>query len=117
MGCLSKDHILRQKASGKWERVDVPEWGGHVNVRVMSATERDFLGERFAESKVGLRAVIAAMLVCDDDGNDLFSDADVNALGEVSGAALDRVLQVAERLNGLTQESIEDAEKNLETTP
>lgn len=117
MGCLSKDEILRQKAAGKWERVDVPEWGGHVNVRVMSATERDYLGERFAESKVGLRAVIAAMLVCDDNGVDMFTDADIVALGKVSGAALDRVLNVAQRLNGLTQESIEDAEKNFEATP
>lgn len=114
MACLTKDDILKRGDAKKWERVDVPEWGGHLNVRVMTARERDNLENRFKSSNVGYRAYLVAMLACDDDGKDLFDAADIPALEEKSAAAMTRVVKVAMRINGMTEESIEDAEKNSE---
>jgi hypothetical protein len=114
MSCLTKDEILKRGDAKKWERVDVPEWGGHVNVRVMTARERDGLEHRFKNSNVGYRAYLVAMLSCDDKGEDLFASGDIPALEEKSATAMTRVVKVAMRLNGMTEESIEEAEKNSE---
>lgn len=119
MGCLTKDEVLKKQDARKWERVDVPEWGGSVYVRVMTANERDYLSDRFKKSMQGYRATIAAMCLCDENGIDLFSDAtpeEIKALGEKSGQAIDRIVAVAQRLSGLTEESVKEAEKNSETT-
>src|SRR5260221_673414 len=54
-----------------------------------------------------MRAKIVARCVVDDDGNRLFSDADVTALGEKSGAPIDRIFAVAARLSGMGEEDTE----------
>lgn len=114
MGCLTKAEIANAKDAAKFERVDVPEWGAdaYVNVRVMTGRERDLMESQFKDSTVGIRAWIAANCICDDDGKDLFTDADIPMLEKKSGAALSRVLKVAMRLNGLSEESVKEMEKN-----
>lgn len=114
MGSLTRDEIFSRDDAKKTEKVHVPEWGGDVYVRVMTARERDALDIRFKDNRVGMRAFIACMLTCDESGNDLFHEnqGDMQKLDEKSGRAIDRILEVALRLNGMTQESIEDAEKN-----
>lgn len=116
MGCLTKDEVANKQDARKWERVDVPEWGGHVNVRVMTANERDMLELRFKDNRVGCRAFIAAMLCCDDNGTDLFGDDDIAMLSGKSAAALNRIFELAMRLNGLTDEAVAELEKNSEAT-
>lgn len=116
MACLSKTEIFAKQDTRKFERVDIPEWGSYVNVRVMTANERDALEVRFKSNRIGSRAYIACMLCCDDDGVDLFGPEDLQALEKKSASALDRILEVALRLNGMTDESVAEMEKNSETT-
>ena len=60
-----------------------------------------------------MRAKLVALTVVDDKGKRLFrGDADVNALGRKSAAALQRVFEVAQRLSGLSDEDMEELAKN-----
>ncbi len=109
--------------------VDVPEWGGQVFVRQISGTERDEFEARqqwrnrqcacaddTEEAAVdrlnNFRARVAALTLADSKGKALFTEEQVEALGEKNGAALDRVFDVACRMNGLYQADIEDLVKN-----
>src|SRR6516162_5882027 len=87
---LSRDDILKA-ADNEPEEVDVPEWGGSVLVR----------GGRRQVDPANVRAKLVARCVIDDDGNRLFTDADVAELGGKSAAAVDRVYAVAARLSGM----------------
>ena len=88
--------------------VEVPEWGGHVKVRGMTAGERDRFDDMIrTQGLSALRATMAANGIIDEDGKRLFTDAEVNKLAEKSAEALDRVVEVVSRLSGLTPEDAE----------
>jgi hypothetical protein len=98
------------------EKVDVPEWGGVVYVKALSGTDR----ERYLDSihvtkgrgKHATREVVlqqasaklAVLAICDEQGTRLFTDADVEALGKKSAKALQRVVDAAAKLNGLSDD-------------
>jgi hypothetical protein len=117
---LSRDAILAASDLDK-ASVDVPEWGGSVNVRQMTAADRDaYEAECYpidtATGKASIRrdnirARLLARTVCSDDGNLLFTFADVEALGAKSSAALERVYVEAKRINGMLAKP-DDAAKN-----
>jgi hypothetical protein len=106
------------------EVVEVPEWGGSVRVRAMTGDERQTFEEAMlAADEAGQKAVpqfrsrLAALCIVDEQGNRLFSDEQVEALGGKSAAALDRVCEVASRINGLRPEDIEELAGNSEAGP
>lgn len=107
------------------EVVEVPEWGGSVLVSVMSGVARDAWEQSLFTRTTGpdgkatgaanlknVRARLVAMTVVDESGARLFSDEDVEALGNKSGHALERVVKVAQRLNALTEADLEAAKGN-----
>lgn len=95
------------------ETVDVPEWGGSVNVRMMTGSERDrFESEHIQEPSKDFRARLVAAVVVDDEGTRLFDPEDIPALGRKSCAALDRITEVAVRLNKLSAKDQEEIAKN-----
>lgn len=113
---LTKDEILSAEDL-KREEVDVPEWGGAVFVRMLTGRERDnleafWLRSKEAGSYANARATLVALTVCDESGARLFSDADIEALGGKSAAALDRLSDVAQRINRLTKKDLEDLAGN-----
>lgn len=116
---LNRDAILSAEDLEK-ELVHVPEWGGHVYVRALTGAERDafeasMVDQRGRDRKMNLknlRARLCALTICDEEGNRLFSDADVEALGRKSAAALTRVFAVAQRLSGLTQDDVDELAGN-----
>lgn len=122
MPALSRETALKADDLPR-ERVDVPEWGegAYVYVRPLTATERDswemyaveMRGRWKSESVFpGLRASLIVRCAVDDDGNRIFLDTDVDQLGDKSGKALDRIWEVATRLNGMTAKDVEDLKKN-----
>jgi len=119
---LGREAILQAQDLAQ-EVVEVPEWGGAVLVRAMTGTERDAYERRMVtvrgdkpgvnlDGLVNMRAWVAATCIIGEDGERLFSETDVAALGKKSAAALDRVYEVAIRLSGLTAEDLEALEKN-----
>lgn len=114
---LSKDDILKADDLAK-ETINVPEWGGDVILRTMTGEERDsFDSEMIRDEKKtfkNIRAKFLALIICDEQGNRLFSDKDVEALGRKSGAALDRLFSAGQKLNKLTDDDVKELEGNLE---
>lgn len=100
------------------EKVEVPEWGGYVYVRMMGGTERDaFEAEHLKDPAKDLRARIAVHTVCDEQGVLCFTPSDVVAVGKKNAAALDRIFSVAIRLNRLSKKDIEELGNVSEPTP
>jgi hypothetical protein len=99
------------------EKVDLPEWGGHVFVKSMTGAERDrweiqTVASGKNKAPENIRAQLAAMTVCDEAGALLFSVDDVIALSSKSAKALDRIMETALQVNGLSQKHVEELEKN-----
>lgn len=104
----------------KSEVVDVPEWGGSVRVSMMSGVARDAFQTSIQDSDKSIsyfqNSLIVATVV-GDDGAPLFAMSDLTALRAKSAAAVTRVANVAERLNGFGAKAVETAEKNSEAAP
>lgn len=103
--------------------VEVPEWGGTVYVRPMSAGARDRWegdlierGEKrkesIAKATENLRAVFLSKCLCDESGVLLFGPEDIAALSGKSYRAVDRAYEAAQSLNGLSESDVADLEKN-----
>jgi hypothetical protein len=119
MKALSKAAILGADDLPR-ETVEVPEWGGAVVVRSMTAAERDAFEAEIlekqdrpaAERLANLRARVVARTAVDANGVRLFADEDIEALGQKSARALDRVYAAASKLNGLSERDEEELAKN-----
>jgi len=113
---LTRNEILGADDIAR-ELVAVPEWGGEVWVQSLSGAQRDRFEQAMVKSKDGdtvqnVRASLAAWSIVDNAGVRVFSDADVAALGQKNGAALDRVFTVAQRLSGFGDADVEGLVKN-----
>lgn len=119
MPILNRDAIL-QTSDIRKELVPVPEWGGDVYVRSLTAAERDqfeasLIVQRGKQQEINLknaRAKLAVLAICDEQGQRIFSDADLAEMGKKSAGALQRVWIVAQRLSGITDEDMEELTKN-----
>ena len=115
MAILTKDQIISSVDVHK-ERVDLSKWwGGEVYVRSMTGPQRDRFELMFKEDRTGIRAYVACVCVCDENGERIFSDAEIGVLKTKNAAALDAIFDVATRLSGMKADSVEAAEKNSET--
>lgn len=124
---LGRDAILGADDRPR-ELVHVPEWRDPetgedtVWVRGLSGKERDNYfasmsvigkgGQTVGVNPENSTAKLAALCMITEDGEQLFSQRDVHALGEKSSSALSRVHEVASRLSGLTDEAEVEAEKD-----
>ena len=124
MSLLSKTALLTANDL-QTEDVEVPEWGGAVRVRSFTGRERDAFEASMVrgdgrDRKVDLtnmRARLVGLTVIDETGQRLFTDDEVDLLGAKSGAALDRVFAVAQKLNGLSGADVEELSKNSSGVP
>ncbi len=98
------------------EELHVPEWGGWLRVRGLTGKERDAFetsitvgrGKNQEINTRNARAKLVVRCVVDDQGNKVSSETDVNALGEKSAAALQRVFDLCRKLSGLSEEDVEE---------
>lgn len=123
---LSREQILNC-VDTKTETVPCPEWGGDVIVKGLSAGERDkWEASLFTTVKHGnsfeiksnrdnIRAKFVVASAVDEYGKPLFTVGDIDALAKKSAAPMDRLFAVAQRLSGMTDEDVEELEKNLKS--
>ena len=105
------------------ERIDVPEWGGYLYIRTLKGWERDQfeqsmfegIGKTRKQKFENLRARLVALTVVNAKGERLFTAKEAKLLGEKSASALDKCFSVAQKLNGMKAEDVEDMVKNSET--
>lgn len=123
MALLSKQDILAANDL-KTEEVHVPEWGGSVLVRTLSGRERDEFEQSTVDHKNGkpnlenFRAKLVAMCVVDENGQRLFqTKAEVAMLGNKSVAALQRIFNKAQELNGFSEKDVEELTEGFDEDP
>lgn len=122
MAFLDRDAIKSAKHA-LTEPIDVPEWGGQVRVRALSGAEVESIFEwsRVTEGRgkkqktririKGTRAKIVALGTVNEDGSQMFTEADEPWLNAANAQALTRVAEAIQRLSGmLDEEDDEDAE-------
>lgn len=118
---LGRDDILAV-ADIRPVLIEVPEWGGSVYVRGLTARERDEFeltitkrkpnGERELNTR-NFRARLCAWGLCDEKGARIFADDEVSALGRKSALALERVFDTIRHLSGMTDEDLAEMESDL----
>lgn len=125
MALLNRDQILAAN-DRPTEEVEVPEWGGSVIVMGLNGRGRDeFFAslyrqrgkQQYMDNENATAKLCARCIIDPDTREPLFTQQDVHALGEKSGAALDRVYQAAQRLSGLSDEDFEELGKDSGSTP
>jgi len=119
---LDRDSIL-SAPDIRPQRIEVPEWGGFVYGRGLTARERDAFeaatmkqrnGQQVVDTR-NMRARLAALGICDEAGRRVFSDEDISALGAKSSLALERVFDAVRNLSGMTNEDLAELEGNSST--
>jgi len=102
------------------EPVEVPEWGATVYVREMTGKERDEYESNLIDKKDmpikerlrNMRAQLVVLCTVDEDGQRIFSDDDVEAVGNKSAKALNRIVDAAQNMNQLSDRDIEETAGN-----
>jgi hypothetical protein len=119
-----RDKILAIQNDTPSEIVEIPEWGG-IKVLVKGFTlgaKDDFLASILDKqtNEPNVKAFNVGILVGTahdpESGEKLFSEEDVPILKQKSAAAIDRLIQVGQRLSGLTEEAVDVAAKKSSST-
>ena len=109
------------------KEVQIPEWGEDATVYVkgMTGAERDkfesslvvLRGKSQTLNMANIRAKLASLTICDENGKRLFSEQDVQVLSQKSASALQRVFVVAQKLSRIGDEDIEELAEGLKADP
>src|SRR3990172_11370538 len=111
------------------EVVHVPEWNTHVRLRGMTGAQRTAyerslidpkkLAERGRRGRRGrqnmdsmlndenvlkMRAIMLSLCIIDENGDLIFSASQIEALNNKSALVLDRLYEIAQKLNGMSPE-------------
>lgn len=111
-----RDRILA-KADLKEEKVFIPEWEETILVRELTASQRSQLLAKVVNEQ-GMNfdelysEIVIACCFDPESKEKVFQPEDKAALGEKSGAAIERIAQVALRLNAMHSHALAEAEKN-----
>lgn len=125
MALLTADQILGAD-DRRYEIVDVPEWGGQVRLRSLTGRERDSFeaslqdrkGKSVKENIENFRARQVALCAVDEDGKLLFTNKQqVVLLGNKSVAALQRIFNKCNEMNGFTEQDIEELTEDFDEAP
>jgi len=115
MAILNREAILGALDLKK-ELVKVPEWGGEVYISMMTGEARDAWEQGLVGGKGAnldnIRARLVSFTAVDDAGKRIFTNEDAIALGQKSATALERCVKVAQKLNRLTEEELDNLVKN-----
>jgi hypothetical protein len=120
MAILNKAAILAANDQ-TLELVPVPEWGGEVYIRSMTAAERDAEERRIydaqqnkkgSEGMANFRARFLARTLVDENGTPLFTMKEVDQLAAKSFVVIARLFEISQRINGVTKEEAEVIEGN-----
>lgn len=112
--------ILETVKTPQMESILVPDWNTTVFVAVMPSDDKDSFDMSMFKDVAGKRVLSAdnfsAKLVCKtvytEDGKRVFSDMDVAILGRMPSKTLAPIIEVAKRLNGMTENAVEEEAKN-----
>lgn len=118
MATITREQFL-QPVKRPMEKVDLPEFGEgqHIFVSGMTAKERNEFDKQFQTGKRGadlseVREKLVVAAACDENGNRLFTWEDVQALGTQSAHVVERIVNAAQRVCGMSNDDVEDLAGN-----
>lgn len=103
--------------------VEVPEWGGSVGIRRLGVLEIARIqnecdkvkdADEDKQTLFGLRLVASGL--CDEHGNRLYQDGELEALGKRSFTVVKSLMDTVIAHNGLGKDAVDDAKKNSPQT-
>jgi putative heme iron utilization protein len=93
--------------------VEVPEWGGVVRLRPMTAEQVIEYQEKVKSGDKRHGAIImVGMCVVNEDNEPAFTEVQVRQLGKKSLAALQRIQRAALKINGLDDKGEKDVKND-----
>lgn len=115
---ITRDQFLAARSLPR-QVVDVPELGETVIVQGLTGAQRDAfeqmcVTQRGRHREVNFhnaRAKLVVLSVVNEDGSRMFRDEDVEAIGALPAALVDRIFSVAKRLSGLADEDVDELGK------
>ncbi len=114
---LNKAAILAAGDS-KTEKVNVPEWGGDVFIKTITGFDRDRFEDGYSEQKMkNFRSRFLVLTLCDDKGDRLFTDAEVDELSKKSSLVINRLFEKAWSLNAFTNEAVDSLGNDSTVVP
>lgn len=124
MGLLTRDQILAADDI-KTERIAVPEWGGDVLLRGLTAKERGravkactrMVGNKPDTDFGALQVQMISMSAIDEAGTRLFTDNDVQVLSGKHSGVIEKIFTVVAKLSGVAEDEIAEMRKNSESSP
>lgn len=111
---LTREQILAARKDRKPTRLEVPEWGGEVYIRVLSMQDQMAWGDVDAK-ELPLRVLIAALV--DEAGVAIFQEGDEEELAKEDFPVITRVFAEAARLNGLSTKELDEAMASFDRAP
>jgi hypothetical protein len=94
------------------EKLEIPELGGFVFVRGMRSVERDewerSLRKPNGEIRGNFRARLVVRTAVNEQGERLFSDDDIQAVGKIRVDILQRICNVAQKLSGVSDQDADE---------
>lgn len=118
---ITLDDIVKS-SQVKEVQFEVPEWGGYLILREMTAEARDaYEGSLLRENEKGeiernlsnARAKMIAACAIGPDGKRMFdNESKVNALGNQPNTIISRIFDKCRELNGMNVEDVEELAGN-----
>ncbi|MGH0031740.1 MAG: phage tail assembly chaperone [Myxococcota bacterium] len=120
-GYLSLDAIKRAPDIN-FRDVPVPEWGGTVRIRSLTASDRAKfdaklltvrqqmrIGQSVDDQELSIehhahqaRVLLVTLSLCDENGSRIFTDEQTEIVGAKGSAAIARIYEAASELNGMS---------------
>ena len=127
MALTSRNAIL-EACRRRTMEFQLDELGDSVRLRSLSALERARLADAWTKAAANegggaetntreVQCRIAAHGMVDESGERIFGDGDLEAVGQINAAALDKICAEILRLSGLSAGAVEVAAKNLQPSP
>ena len=124
---ISRDVFLNTQNLMPREDVPIPEFGEGAVIPVHGMTagdrskyEKGFMskgGKTNDEKLIEFRQRLVVACCRDDDGKQIFTEADVVAVGKKSATLMERIVDACQRLSGMSKQDIEETIKNSVETP
>jgi len=118
---LNKDMILTVE-DYDIQTIHVKEWGGSIILKSMTGAGRDRYETACIRQGAGqgagkldmtdLKALLLSMTIVGEDHKPLFTAKDVTALNTKNAKVINRLCEIAQKMNAIGDDGVEEAEKN-----
>jgi hypothetical protein len=111
---VSKRDQILSAVDIKTEEMEIPEWGTTVTIRGLTGKQRASYFEDQQQENQPLWKFVSKLVVLgvvDEDGDPIFTEDDLEAIGEKNADVLDRIAAAVGRLSGFGPDSKGETEE------